>query len=250
MKLKLPSGTLVDKKIPKNKFYEKLHADSGLKELFTRQVDSVVWKHKLSPATIRLEARDGIDEIQIFEIVLRQREYSPEILRGIDRAIPYPILYVLRCGRESKLAIAYKERSESDENRAVVRSYHESQWRPEDGEAGGAEFEVLHGLDLKAVYEHIVRSLVSITGESETSSESASAQTPASLADNLPLEELLERKSRIEALGRECLRLETKVRKEKQYNRQVELNMQLQRKRKELAALRNGDSSLSGGELG
>jgi len=247
MKLKLPPGTEVGRKIPKNKFYEKLQAGSNLKELFVEQVESVIWAHNLSPRTVRLEAVDGIEEIQIFEIELRQRSCSLEILRAIDRAIPYPILYVLQCEDESKLAIAYKERSGSDENRSVVRSYHETQWRREDsadGEQKEAVFEVLQGLDLKAVYEHIVRSVVLAGNASGGRGERYEPGMPAgetgnvdATVDGLALKALLERQAKIEALQRHCAKLEAKIGREKQFNRKVELNMELQRKRKELKEL-------------
>lgn len=248
MRLKLPQSTYFGRKIPKTKFYEKLQAGSNLKELFVEQVESVVWSHNLSPRTVRLEAADGIEEIQIFEIELRQRSCSYEILRTIDRAIPYPILYVLRYEEESKLAIAYKERSGSDENRSVVRSYHETSWRKDsaeaDGEEKGALFDVLQGLNLKAVYEHIVRSVVlagNASGGGEEQDESgmptAEAGNVDAAVDGLELEALLERQAKIEALQRHCAKLEAKIGREKQFNRKVELNMELQRKRKELKEL-------------
>lgn len=128
--LQLPTSTLVNRKIPKSKFYEKLLANHQLKELFTQQVESIVWKHKLSKETIRLEPKDDIEEIQVFEIYLKQKSYSQDILRSMDKAIPYPILYVLIHEDRAKLAIAYKERNQNDENKFVVRSYHESEWQP------------------------------------------------------------------------------------------------------------------------
>ncbi|WP_172196039.1 DUF4391 domain-containing protein [Saccharibacillus qingshengii] len=245
MRFKLPPGTRFGRKIPKTKFYEKLQAGSNLKELFVEQVDSVVWAHNLSARTVHLEPADGIEEIQIFEIELRQRKYSTEILRAIDRAIPYPILYVLRYESEEKLAIAYKERSGSDENRSVIRSYHETPWRTDDSTTDGSgqeeAFEVLRGLNLKAVYEHIVRSLVlaedgSRLGGADEPRVAITEQQDAE-GGELPLEELLERQARIEALQRECDRLEAKMRREKQFNRKVELNMELRKKQQELAGL-------------
>lgn len=214
--LKLPSSTLVNRKIPKRKFYEKLQANHQLKELFTQQVESIVWKYKLSKDTIRLEPKGDIEEIQVFEIYLKQMSYSQDILRSIDRAIPYPILHVLIYEEQVKLAIAYKERNRYDENRFVVHSYHESKWQPVDE----LRFDFIQGLDLKTVYENIIRNLLTVKAKHDT--ELASA---------------LERQAQIDKLMKECQRLESKIRNEKQFNRKVELNMELQRKRKELNQL-------------
>jgi len=212
----LPVSTLVNRRIPKNKFYEKLQANHQLKELFTEQVEAIIWKHKLSKDTIRLEPRGDVEEIQIFEVHLKGRKYSVDLLRSIDRAIPYPILYVLLAEEQAKLAIAYKERNPSDENRFVVQSYHETDWQPIEK----IELNILQGFDLKAVYENIIRQLLSVEAESD-----------------VELSVLLERQARIDKLTKECERLEARIRAEKQFHRKVDLNMELQRKKKELSKL-------------
>lgn len=212
----LPSSTLVNRKIPKNKFYEKLQANHHLKELFIEQVESIIWKHKLSKDTIRLEPKEDIEEIQIFEVHLKEQSYSLELLRSIDKAIPYPILHVLMHDGQAKFAIAYKERNQTDDNRSVVRSYHETDWQPMES----IELNILQGLDLKAVYENIIRQLV-----------------PIKMKPEMELSAILERQAQIDKLTQECQRLESKIRAEKQFNKKVELNMELQRKRKELKQL-------------
>jgi hypothetical protein len=212
----LPSSTLVNRKIPKNKFYEKLRANHHLKVLFTEQVESILWKHKLSKDTIRLEPKEDIEEIQIFEVHLKEQTYSLDLLRSIDKAIPYPILRVLTYDGQAKLAIAYKERNQTDDNRSVVRSYHETDWQPMES----IEMNILQGLDLKAVYENIIRQLL-----------------PIKVKPEIELTAVLERQAQIDKLTQECQRLESKIRVEKQFNKKVELNMELQRKRKVLNQL-------------
>ena len=212
----LPASTLVNRRIPKTKFYEKLQADHQLRELFTRQIDTIVWKHKLSRETIHLEPAGDVEEIQIFEIQLKDPSFSHDLLRSIDREIPYPILHVLIYGDQAKLAIAYKERSQTDENRAVVHSYYETDWQPTDR----IRLNVLQGLDLKAIYENMIRQLLPHKTRQETD-----------------LSVALERQSRIDRLKKECERLESKIFKEKQFHIKVELNQELRRKKKELQEL-------------
>ncbi|MCL6559338.1 MAG: DUF4391 domain-containing protein, partial [Firmicutes bacterium] len=76
----LPETTLVNKKIPKKKFYEKLQADKTLREKFVRQVDFILWKHKLSRHTINLSPTKEVEEIQVFEVHLKQKNLSREVL--------------------------------------------------------------------------------------------------------------------------------------------------------------------------
>lgn len=212
----LPKSTLVNRKIPKVKFYEKLQANNNLKDLFVQQIESVVWKYKLSKDTIRLEPKDDIEEIQVFEIHLKEQSYSVDLLRAIDRAIPYPILFVLRFDNQAKLAIAYKDRNQVDHNRSVIHSYYDSNWQ----HAAELQLDIIRGFDLKMVYENIIRSLL-----------------PTQISSEIELAVALEQQSYIEKLSQQCKRLEAKIQQEKQFNRKVELNIQLQKMRKQLAEL-------------
>lgn len=214
--LQLPSSTLVNRKIPKSKFYEQLQANTRLKELFTQQVEAIYWKYKLSKETIRLEPKDEIEEIQVFEIRLKKKSDFEEILRSIDKVIPYPILYMLVYEEQAQLAIAYKERNQKDEHRSVVHAYYYSEWKP----IAQLRFNVIQGLNLKAVYENMIRNLLEINEKPETE-----------------LAVALEQQAKIEKLTKECERLEAKIRREKQFHRKVDLNIKLQQKRKELKRL-------------
>jgi len=212
----LPKSTLVNRHIPKSKFYMHLQVDRRLKDLFTRQIEKIVWKHKLAKATIHLNPSGDVEEIQIFEIELKEPNCSQDLLRSIDREIPYPILYVLVYGEQAKFVMAYKERHKSDPHRAVVHAYYETDWRPKEQ----LELNVLQGFDLRAVYENIIRQLMS--GKARVATD---------------FSEAIERQARIDKLTKECKRLEAKIRSERQFQRKVELNMELQHKKKELEQL-------------
>lgn len=211
--LDLPAQTIYNRRIPKSKFYQKLGADSKLKELFVTQVDSIVWKHKLSRETTNLEPTEEVREIQVFEIVLKQKELSKDVLANIDKAIPYPILHLLRWGEEAKLVIAYKQKHATNENRAVVQTYFESEWQRSSEIAGN----LLQGLTLGAVYDNMVRRLMPVQDK----------QT-----ENLP--EAVDNQLQRAKLEWECTRLEAQLRNEKQFDKKVELNLELRSKQKQL----------------
>lgn len=211
--LNLPERTLYNKRIPKNKFYEKLKANTKLKDMFVEQVDNIIWKHKLSRETINLEPTEEVQEIQVFEIYLKQKELSREVLESIDKAIPYPILHVLLYEGEAQLVIAYKQRNQNDENKFIINGYYESEWQP----INSISIELIKGIDLQAVYENIIRSFMPLIQDS-----------------NEELSEVVKKQNMIEKLKKICRTLEAKIRSEKQFNRKVELNIELQRLKKEL----------------
>jgi hypothetical protein len=49
--LNLPDNTVFNRRIPKQKFYQNLPVSSKIVKLFTDQIDSIHWTHKLAPDT-------------------------------------------------------------------------------------------------------------------------------------------------------------------------------------------------------
>jgi hypothetical protein len=214
--LRMPDRTLYNREIPKAKFYKQIEVDTTLKRKFIDEIERITWKYKLSRDTVNLEPSNGVEEIQIFEINLKGKYISIEVLENIDRVIPYPILYLLKYNGDVKLAIAYKERNKVDENRMVVHSYYQSGWVKEDG----IEIDVLRGLDLKDVYDNLIRQLIPIE---------------STVGDDI--EELMQLTKVQERLRKEILNLEKDLKREKQFNKKVDLNIALQKKRTELQQL-------------
>ncbi len=216
--INIPDRTLYNRRIPKNKFYKQIGVDTKLERKFTDEIERITWKYKLSQETTNLELTKEVEEIQIFEIILKERHISVEILENIDRVIPYPILYVLRYNDDFNLAIAYKERNKTDENKMVVHSYYQSGWKKEDE----LELDILKGLTLKDVYDNIIRQLIPIKSTMEDD-----------------IEELIELNEAQERLKKEISKLESSIKREKQFNKKVDLNIKLQKKIKELEKLKN-----------
>ncbi len=214
----LPDRTLYNRRIPKNKFYRMIDVDSRLESQFVNEVESILWKHKLSPGTTNLGSTSDIQEIQVFEITLKQENLSREVLENIDRVIPYPILFVLIYRERIMLSMAYKERNKTDENRMVIKDYYSTQWlNPQE-----LQLDILSGLTLKDVYDNILKQLLPIVGKMEED-----------------LEELIEFSQRVEHLEKEIGSLEKRMGREKQFNKKVDLNIRIQGLQKELEELKN-----------
>lgn len=214
--ISLPDRALLNRRIPKAKFYEQIGVDSKLERKFIDEIDNIIWKYKLSQETTNLKPTKKVEEIQVFEISLKEKYISKEVLENIDRVIPYPILYILKYKDNIKLAIAYKERNKIDENKMVVHSYYQSEWMKEYELA----VDILKGLSLEDVYDNLIRQLIPIEN---------------TLEDDI--EKLIKLNEKQESLKKEIEKLEKKVKREKQFNRKVDLNIELQKKKKELEEL-------------
>jgi hypothetical protein len=92
----------------------------------------VVWEYKLAPETINIPASDTVPEIQIFGVTLKDDSLKDDLLLCIDRAIPCPLFFELRCRGQVGYTAAYKRPSEADSDAWVVSGYFTSGWLPED----------------------------------------------------------------------------------------------------------------------
>ena len=213
----LPKTTIVDKIIPKVKFYEKTGANSKLKQLFIDDIEQIIWKNKLSKDTINLDEGKKVKEIEIFEITLKHKDLSKDILKTIDKFIPYQILYILRFEDKIKFTIAYKDNNKNNENIMVVDSYYESDWINEN--ECNISLDLINSLDY--VYNELIKSFIP-------------REIPK---NNIDIKYIVQNEKEIQILEKEIDKLEKTLRKEKQFNKKVEVKKILREKIKQLQNL-------------
>lgn len=202
--------------VPKNKIYQHAKPSSAVRQHFVAQIDKIVWLYKLAPETINLPSCHAVPEIEIFEIQLKTPELTEEVLRAIDQAIPFPILFELCYQEQVKFTAAYKRSSEADGAKWVVDGYLSSPWLPADTERAPLPV----SLDLERLYEQLLRVLLPIP---ERAGE--------------VLKDQMNRYAEIQRKEKECNKLESRLHREKQFNRKVEINAQLRAVQQALAAL-------------
>lgn len=208
--LGLPKSTEFNKRIPKQKFYENLTVSPALKRSFVEQIRIVYWANKIAPSTVNLAAGKTVTEIQIFLVRLNQQIVDENIFKQIDREIPYHILFVLEYDGMYKAVIGYKEAAGSGKAAFKVYRYYQTDWMQED------KLPVhIDGLNTDTVYENFVRQ---IAGDALLSAKPQES-----------LKESVARNNRQEILKKQINKLQAKIRKEKQLNRQMEMNAELKK---------------------
>ena len=210
----LPQSTEYGKRIPKQKFYENISVTPSLKRVFIDQIKTIRWTNKIAASTINLAEGKNVSEIEVFEITLNTKALDENVLRQIDREVPYHILYILRHEAECQTWIGYKEAAESGSNAFKVVKYYHTDWRSE------ADIDIqIEGLSLDEVYENLVRRI---------------AGNVLQMEKQECLKASIERDNRRQGLQKQIATLQMKVRKEKQLNKQVQLNTELKRLKTEL----------------
>lgn len=213
----LPQSTEFNRRIPKQKFYENISVSPSLKRIFVDQIKTIYWSNKIAATTMNLAAGDAVPEIEVFEIRLNGQQSVEPVLRQIDKEIPYHIIFLLECDGKYQAWTAYKETAASGSNAFKVGSYYHTDWLEE----AGLPLKI-DGLSIDQVYENFVRQ---IAGDMFLSEKGES------------LKESVERDNRRQELQKKIAALQEKVRKEKQLNKQVELNAEVKRLKKELEEL-------------
>ena len=214
----LPKTTEVNRTIPKKKFYEKAEITPALKEAFVNDIEKIVWANKLSADTLNIDSGSDIKEIEVFHVLLKNKNFNQKILEIIDKAIPYYILFVLDYNGRQQIWIGYKEKTTNSNNKAKIIKYFKNEWQNDITLT-------LRGTKLDSIYENFL---------SDLSSDLNILPTEATL------EERIQRTEEIDALTKKIEKLEIKLHREKQFNRQIEINKEIRQLTKTLEGLKNG----------
>lgn len=218
----LPKSTEFNRRIPKQKFYENISVSPTLKRVFIEQIKVIYWRNKVTATTMNLAAGETVTELEVFEVKLNGQQLDESVLRQIDKEIPYHILFLLEYDGKYQAWTAYKEAAAFGSNAFKVGTYYHTDWLPE------TELPLkVEGLSVDKVYENFVRQ---IAGDALRSEEGKTES----------LKESVERDNRRQELEKQVAALQTKVRKERQLNKQVQLNAELKKLKNELEVLSSG----------
>lgn len=207
-----PSSTILDKPIPKAKFYDKLSVSAAMKRKFVEEVESIVWRNKLSANTLNVQAGERVIEIDVIEMELKSHAVSDAVLKVIDNGVPHHILYLLHHDDDWQAAIGYKEIGKTVIS-LTVKEYYRTHW---------TAFDHLHllieGMTMDDVFDNFVRQI--------------NASLPAESTNTL--REDLEEQERRESIQRRIDLLTKKMRAEKQEHRKFELFQQIKQLKAQL----------------
>ena len=155
-------------------------------------------------------------EVQVFAIQLKTQELNLDVLRCIDGAVQFPVIFELGFDGRTQVVAAYKRPSESDSSRWVLSDYFMTEWLPSDVQRTAMPL----SLDLGSLYEQVLQRLIPLPSRQHES-----------LAD------LVTRVEQVAAKQREVEKTVSKLAKEKQFNRKVEINATLRQLKTELEQL-------------
>ena len=199
--LDIPKKCYVNKFIPKKVFYEKISISQSVKEEFTNQVDRITWLYKISPDTIGISKTNNVEEIEVFQLDLKEKIIPKNVIKVITKGIPYKILFLLKYDEEYCYLLKIDDIYNLQWNKAINLDFN--------------------AINLEVLYENIVKTII---GKKD---------------DNRNFEIIIEEKNKIDDLNKKIINLRNKIKLEKQFDRKLELNTELNKLLKEMEEINN-----------
>ena len=208
MNFNLPESTTFNRRVPKQKFYENCAVSAALKRSFVDEITAIWWRNKLAATTLNLAKGVAVTEIEVFEIELANGHLNEEVLRQMDRMIPYHLLFVLTFENRAQAWIGYKEASGTGANAFKVSRYYHTDWMPREALCFS-----LAGLTLDEVYENLVRNIHAASQPAQTGRDGLRA---VAWREDLPISANIARDTARARLEKQIAALEKRARAEKQ----------------------------------
>lgn len=202
--------------VHKTKLYEHGGATRRVRELFAAQVERVTWQYKLAPETVQLGARAGVPEIQVFTLQLKGTVLHADVLKCVDRAVRFPVIFELHATGRTQVVAAFKRPSAAAAGEWVTSGYFSTPWLP----SGVPRANMPVALHLGGLYEALLEHLLPLQ-----------RRVGERLAD------VVDRAERLRLKRDEIAKMAARLAKEPQFNRKVELNAALRQLNAELDAL-------------
>lgn len=189
----LPSETEVYKFLAKNAIYRKFGFTAAQKTSFDEDIKKISIIHEISDNTLHLSGSDE-NEFFILEIQLKHKDYDQKNIERLTKLIDRNLLFALTYEDQVCFAVF----------KTVL---HQSEWQnAEDVKL------TLNGYDYDTIWENTIRSVIGIA---EKTGETLEKQIETKIEDGNILKEIE--------------KLKAKLRKEKQFNRKVEINEEIRK---------------------
>lgn len=196
----LPHTTEIRKQLPKKAIYAKFELKPAQRDGFDADVSRIDIVAVVSPTTVpAVAAGESIKEFYVLAVQLKRKDYDEKNIAMLSKLIPQNILFALQYENQTQLAVYHTKLIKSD-------------WKPTDEMSI-----ILTGLNLDTVWEDIIKAI----GEIQVQEGKTLAEQ---IADD---EEQKKIKVRIQLLQKQ-------LDKEKQFNKQIEINAKIKTLKKQL----------------
>jgi hypothetical protein len=240
-KLALPDACYLGKRVYKKLFYENVSLSALDKKYFIEDVVDIQWSYTLKPDTIAIARYEDNEreyhEIALMQVNLKNDQHSKRLAQIIQRAIPYPLLIVFTQGSRFALNMADKRINQADRDKIRVEVFYDTAWLDLANltatEAAFIDSCVCSQFSYQhfyAFYSDLLARVIALNC-SQVSGQYR-------LDTDLTRDEQVDWLNKIRQTEQKLQSLRADLKKESQFNRQVQLNIQIRQVVQQLAELK------------
>ncbi len=225
--LNIPDSCFNGNTIYKKLFYENANLSSSDKALFTEGISKITWLYCLKPETINIQpykddTRD-YPEIEVIEVEVPKDYKLKRIAEIIMRTIPYPMLLIFKLEDTGQLYVAHQRVNQSDSSKNTIEEFISTDWLESDCALfARLDIKKMRFTNFFTLYSDIVDA-ISVYNVSAIMSDYTSIT--GAEARKLSAE--------IQKIEQRITVLRAKIKSETQFNRRMELNIEIKRLEKE-----------------
>jgi hypothetical protein len=207
-----------------------------INHLFTDIINKIVWLYCLKPETINIPAyKDEVreyPEIEVIEVILNKEYGLNRIAEIIMRTIPYPMLLIFKLEDKIRFYMAHQRTSQSDSSKNTIEEFISTDWLSNDSALfAKLDIKQMRFTNFYTLYSDIVDAI---------SIYNLSAIMPTD--DTVTGAKARELSAKIEDIEQRIANLRSKLKKESQFNRKMELNIEIKRLEQSKNKLLGGDN--------
>lgn len=228
--LGLPKSCALGNVIFKKTFTEQGDLSKSEKQLLSDQIEKVIWHYSIKPTNINIDAykddQREYPEIEVIEVKVASKDKVKKVIEMIMTTIPYPMILEVIYQDESLLALGDSVINQNDTSKNVLKEVIVTSWMHISNPDSKAHsfLEAIHISNLSS--RNLYKLYQDLTGHL--------VRFNASLLTKEYIEEvdagtIKKQYDAIEALGKQIEGLKSKIKKESQFNKRLELNVQIKR---------------------
>jgi len=204
--LNFPTSTIVAKNVPKNAFYKwaKAQRTTALRTFLTEAFESILWLYKLHPSTLNIADGQQVHEIDVFYCKMSTARIDERLLSELDMLLPRHTLYIMDRDGSTDLMMFPKTINAQGH---IVQNGKMEAWTNVDLSATPL---TVTGHDMDMLYGDFLGKLSHLNTRTEAEYAKAAEQ-----------------RQQQELLKRQYAALQKKIKNEKQFSRQLEMNREL-----------------------
>lgn len=235
--LDIPDACHVGNRVYKKLFYENIRINAPDKKAFSEDIVGIEWRYALKPETIQIARYEDEEreyhEIAVIQVTLKSPNRYKRIADIIQRAIPYPVVLVFLHESRILINLASKRINRADAGKIMVEAFYSSPWiDPDSPDRLQGEFlescivSNLPFTHFRDFHDGLIRRILALNCGAFTGEYT--------LEDHISIEERIKRLEILHALEQKIAGLKKKLKSESQFNRQVDLNVEIKRLEKEI----------------